>query len=90
MKIVQLRYFLSVCEHNSITAAAREWYVSQPAISAAVRELEDEYGIRLFLRNNNRLEITEKGKWFAERVRVLVDCVDDLDRDLRAMGEDEN
>ncbi|MFR0962438.1 MAG: LysR family transcriptional regulator [Dorea sp.] len=40
MKITQLEYFCATCRHHSITQAARELYVTQPAISSAIRELE--------------------------------------------------
>ena len=43
MKITQLEYFCATCRHHSITQAARELYVTQPAISSAIRELEKEF-----------------------------------------------
>ena len=49
MKITQLEYFCATCRHHSITQAARELYVTQPAISSAIRELEKEFSINLFV-----------------------------------------
>ena len=46
MKIIQLEYFCAVCRYHSITQAAQKLYVTQPAISNAIRELEKEFSIR--------------------------------------------
>ena len=43
MKIVQLQYFCAVTRLHSITKAAAELYVTQPAISSAIKELEKEF-----------------------------------------------
>lgn len=45
MKLHQLRYFQEVCRQHSITKAAEELHISQPAVSAAIRELEEEKGV---------------------------------------------
>ena len=45
MKIVQLQYFCAVTRLHSITKAAAELYVTQPAISSAIKELEKEFSI---------------------------------------------
>ena len=47
MKISQLEYFCAVCRYHSITNAAQQLYVTQPAISNAIRELEKEFSISL-------------------------------------------
>lgn len=50
MKMIQLEYFCAVCQYHSITQAAQKLYVTQPAISNAIKELEKEYSINLFIR----------------------------------------
>ena len=50
------RVFYYVCVHGSLTAAARELCISQPAVSQAVRQLEKEAGIKLFLRTSKGAE----------------------------------
>ena len=59
MTLNQLKYFCETCRCHSITAAANQLFVTQPAISLAIRELEAEFGITLFTRFNNRLSLTE-------------------------------
>ena len=52
MNINQLKYVLSVAESTSIREASTKLYVSQPALSASIRELEEELGILIFKRTN--------------------------------------
>ena len=55
MKLYQLRYFTAVCRYGYVTKAAEELHVTQPSVSSAIKELEDEFSVNLFHRINNRL-----------------------------------
>ncbi|GGG30341.1 LysR substrate-binding domain-containing protein [Hymenobacter glacieicola] len=57
----RLRVFQSVARHLSFTKAAQELYISQPAITKHIRELEHSYGQRLFERRGNRVSLTPAG-----------------------------
>jgi len=57
----RLRVFQSVARHLSFTKAAQELYITQPAITKHIRELERTYGQRLFERRGNRISLTEAG-----------------------------
>ena len=58
-----LRIFITAAELESLTEAAKKLYVSQPAISQAIRKLEEELGVKLFIRNKrNTLSLTDAGK----------------------------
>lgn len=61
MELTQLKYFVKVAQTGSFTKAAEELYISQPAVSKAVRNLEDELGVPLFGRVKNSLIINEYG-----------------------------
>ena len=50
MTLQQLKYIIKIVETGSISAAAKEMFVSQPSLSKAVMELEDELKITLFIR----------------------------------------
>ena len=54
--------FYEVAKSGSISAASKRMYVSQPATSKAIKKLEEELNIKLFYRNLNGMELTEKGK----------------------------
>ena len=60
MKMIQLEYFCAVCQYHSITQAAQKLYVTQPAISNAIKELEKEYSINLFIRSKNHMSLTKE------------------------------
>lgn len=64
MKLHQLRYFQEVCRQHSITKAAEELHISQPAVSAAIRELEEEFGLKLFKRSHKKLVLTTEDPIF--------------------------
>lgn len=87
MKILQMRYFKATCEFNSISKAAKKYDVSQPAISSALKELEEEFGLNLFIRNNNRLKLTEDGKYFYHQVSLLLEQIDLLDDRMKDRGK---
>jgi len=62
MTLKQIKYLETVCKTGSVTRAAEELYVSRPVISRALKELEKEFGVELFVRSRLGLEPTECGK----------------------------
>ena len=62
MNLKQLEAFVQVSESGSFSKAAKELFVTQPSISNAIRTLEEEFGVNLFFRNNNKLTLTPEGK----------------------------
>lgn len=56
-----LRSFHAVAEHRGFTNAADALHISQPTVTTQVRELEERYGIELFVRRGRRVELTETG-----------------------------
>lgn len=64
MNINQIKYVLKVAESSSMREAATDLYISQPALSASIRELEEELGILIFERSNKGVSVTEEGREF--------------------------
>ncbi len=58
----RLRVFYSVATFSSFTKAAEEMFITQPAVTKNIKELESELGIRLFNRISNKITLTEAGK----------------------------
>lgn len=85
MKLAQLRYFCEVCKTGSFTAASKNLYVSQPAVAQAIREIEKEYGVMLFVRDNNKLTLTPSGEWLFAHSLTFLDTADDFDREFRTI-----
>lgn len=75
-----LRYFVAVAEEGTLARAAERLFVSQPALTKQVRQLEARLGVRLFTRSRTGMTLTEPGRTLAERVPALLA---DWDRALR-------
>ena len=90
MKLLQMRYFQTVCRYGSITKAAEELFISQPTISFCLKELEDEFGVKLFHRRHNRLQLTVEGQFFLDKVNYILQSVDSLSTQMKDMGNNHN
>ena len=66
MNDLQIDYFMAVATNLSFTRTSEELFVSQPAISRQISQLEKELGARLFVRNNQKTELTEVGRLYFE------------------------
>lgn len=64
MDIGQIKAFLEVNRSRHFGRAAKNLFISQSAVSARIKQLEDELGLRLFTRNRNNIELTTAGKKF--------------------------
>ena len=75
MTSTQIRYFIAAVRKMNFSDAADSLYVSQPALSRAIGNLEEELGFKLFERNNNILKLTEGGDmlytWFIAQLPHL-------------------
>ena len=69
MTFQQLEYIVEISKCGSINKAAQKLFLSQSGISTAVRELENELGIRVLARSNRGVEFTPEGKEFLSTVR---------------------
>lgn len=64
MTILQLKYVIAIASSSSFREAAGKLFISQPALSSTIRELEEELGIQLFERTNKGIRLTESGNEF--------------------------
>lgn len=79
----QIRYFVAVAEHGSVSATAQAISISQSTITETIRELEGDLGIRLFERHARGVELTLKGHQFLRHARKILSDVRDARRALR-------
>ena len=77
-----MRIFLEVCRTMNVTRAAENLYMTQPAVSRAIREIEQTYSIRLFERLNQRLYLTDSGRRMHAYAMHIVDTFDRMEREL--------
>ena len=61
MEIRVLRYFLETAREGNITRAAERLHVTQPTMSRQLKDMEEELGVKLFIRTNYALRLTEAG-----------------------------
>lgn len=73
MNIYKLEYFLSVANYLSFTEAAKNLYISQPTLSRQIAELEDELGIKLFVRTKRAVRLTPGGEELLNYARQIVE-----------------
>lgn len=78
MTLQQLHQVITIADSGSMNEAAKKLFISQPSLSATVKELEQEIGINLFVRSNRGIVITPEGEEFlgyarqvAEQYRLL-------------------
>lgn len=74
----QLRYFVSLAEHLHFRKAAEATYVTQPTLSAGIKELESTLGVSLFERDKTKVRLTAAGEAVLARARSLVAAAQDL------------
>lgn len=77
-----MRYFCTIVEQGQISRAARVLNMAQPPLSQRLRELEDEFGYPLFVREGRALHITDAGQLFYLRARDILRAVDDARDDV--------
>ena len=85
MNITELRYLVAIRKWGSVSAAAKQLYAAQPNVSKALKNLEEEYGIRIFERSSTGMIPTEQGRHFIRQAERVLDEVDRLDLAIQAL-----
>lgn len=85
----QLRYFIALAERLHFGRAAEALHISQPPLSRAIRGLEAQLGVTLFLRTRRRVELTPEGARLLEEARRLLSQVEHSVQALRRMASGE-
>lgn len=86
MKLQQLRFFQAACKYNSITRAARELHISQPSISAAIHNLEEEFSVKLIERKYQGFELTKEGLVFLDLADGMLKHADKVEQRMLTIG----
>ena len=86
MELRHLRYFVGVAEMENVSRAALKLHVSQPALSAQIRDLEDELGFLLLKRTAKSVSLTEAGRTFLNEARAVLQRADEGVKKARAVA----
>lgn len=78
METHRIKYFSAVAETGSVRRAAEMLHVSPPALSKAIHQMEDDLGIRLFIRSGRNIQLTDAGRRIAEKSRKILFDLDSL------------
>src|SRR5262252_8377727 len=78
VELRHLRYFVAVAEMENVSrAATQKLHVAQPSLSRQIRDLEDEVGVPLLERTARSVRLTDSGRAFLEKARVILKLADD-------------
>lgn len=87
MNLNQLKYFVAVCEARTVSGAAEILHISQPSVSGAVKELEEEFGVKLFFRQHRGMVLTPEGERFYKMAGELLSRADQTENIMKDMGK---
>lgn len=72
MELRHVRYFIAVAEYLNFSKAAQQLHIAQPPLSRQIRQLEEDLGVTLFLRDKRSVTLTKAGQVFLDEARKLV------------------
>ena len=82
MELRVLAYFLAVAREENFTRAAEQLNVTQPTLSRQIADLETELGVKLFIRSNHNIVLTEDGMLLKRRAQEILSLADKTKRDF--------
>lgn len=90
MQLKLIRYAITVAQFGNFTKAAEYLYISQPALSQAIRRLENDLEIEIFNRERNQVTLTPAGKILVQEGEKLLEIEDRLHQQLEVFRRQEN
>ena len=87
MELRTLRYFVTVAQQGTMTGAAEKLFVTQPALSRQIADLERELGAPLFARKGKRITLTEDGELFYHRAVEIIEKADEAKAAFGSAGQ---
>lgn len=86
MNLVQLKYFHAICKFQTVSEAAEHLYISQPSLSNAIKELENEFGVTLFRRHHRGMTLTEEGEVLYRASKDILEKCEQVENVMKDLG----
>ena len=86
MELMQLKYFCEAARTQHITRSAEKLHIAQPALSMAIRRLEDELGVKLFAGRGRGIVLTDAGRYLYKRLEPVMETLDTIPEDVRRIA----
>lgn len=86
MELTKLKYFYLSAKLEHITKAAEELKIAQPALTKAIKSLEDELGVKLFMRKGRNVYLTEYGEYLKNKLETVFPIFDNLPAEIRSLS----
>lgn len=84
-KLENYRVFCKVAQHKSFSGAAQELFLSQPAVSQSIRQLEEQLGMQLFVRSSKKVELTPQGSILYEYASSALGLLESAEQQLSGL-----
>lgn len=78
MRINQLRFLVALGKYKTISRVSKELMISQPSITTAIKNLEEELGFEILVRNKNKIAFTELGQKVLEKSEIILTELDSI------------
>ena len=86
IELRQLRYFLEVANQLHFRKAAASLFISQPALSRQIKQLEENVGVLLFERDSRKVQLTEAGCFYRDEVHLILQELDRSNRLIKQLA----
>lgn len=87
MELLQLKYFLETARYQHMTRAAEKLHIAQPALSQAIKRLEKELNVSLFVREGRGIKLSDQGILLAEKLQPIMKALEDIPGELSHAAE---
>ncbi len=88
MEIAKLRYFYTVAKLGHVTRAAEEIHIAQPALTKAIKQLEEELGVPLFYKQGRNIRLTPFGTYLQKKIEPILAQIDSIPSELAALKQE--
>ena len=81
-----LEYLVTAAQERSISKAAEKYYLTQPVISRHIKNTEQMFGTRLFIRTHEGISLTDAGRIFINSAQLILRIEAELNKDLEELS----